>query len=335
MITKYYEKIKTIIRENLYFLLSLIAIIILFTFELPYVIYTPGGSIDLSGRIEVENGYSSTGSFSMAYVSMVKGNIPFLLMSYVIPNWDIVPTSDIKPQNETLNEMIEADRISMLQAQNNAILASFSLAGKEVNILSRTNHIVYISDDADTNLELFDEILKVNGEEIEDLSNLQMLISSLHVGDKVVLDVRRNGKESQKYAVVYPTDDGLKIGVSITTTYEYETNPRVSVSSKSSESGPSGGLMMALSIYNSLVEEDITNGKKIIGTGTIDQFGNVGEIGGVKYKLLGAIRKKADIFLVPEGNYEEAIAVKNQKKSDIRVISVKTLKDAIDAISKY
>lgn len=334
MITKYYEKIKTIIRENIYFLLSLAAIICLFTFELPYVIYTPGGAIELSNRIEVENGYDYSGSFSMAYVSMVKGNIPFLLLSYLLPNWDIVPTKDIKPQNETLDEMIEADRISMLQAQNNAIYASFSLAKKEIRILSQTNHIVYISELADTDLELFDEILCVNGKEIQNLADLQDLISSLQVGERVSLKVKRDDEELEKYAIVYPTTDGLKIGISISTTYDYETNPAVTISSKSSESGPSGGLMMALSIYNSLVEEDITRGKTIIGTGTIDHLGNVGEIGGVKYKLLGAIRKKADIFLVPEGNYEEAIAVKNQKKSDIRVISVKTLQDAIDAISK-
>ena len=90
--------------------------------------------------------------------------------------------------------------------------------------------------------------------------------------------------------------------------------------------------MMALSLYNSLIEEDITKGRKIIGTGTIDLNGNVGEIGGVKYKLIGAVKKKADIFLVPEGNYEEAVKVKNEKGYDIRLISVKTLEEAIEAL---
>ena len=63
-----------------------------------------------------------------------------------------------------------------------------------------------------------------------------------------------------------------------------------------------------LAIYNYLTEEDITHGKTIVGTGTIDINGNVGEISGVKYKLQGAIKEKADIFLVPSGdNYNEAI----------------------------
>ncbi|MCI8575863.1 MAG: hypothetical protein HFI09_05270, partial [Bacilli bacterium] len=104
--------------------------------------------------------------------------------------------------------------------------------------------------------------------------------------------------------------------------------------SKSSESGPCGGLMNALAIYNALVEEDITKGKKIIGTGTIDRDGTVGDIGGVKYKLLGAAKKKADIFLVPEKNYDEAIQVKNENHLDIRVISVRTLEEALAALAK-
>lgn len=321
-------------KENWKFLLSLILVIFLFTFEFPYVIYTPGGAIDLKERIEVENGYESEGSLSMAYVSMIKGNLPFLLFSYLMPNWDIVSTDRIKNENESLDEMIKADQISLIQAQNNAVYAAFSLAHKEVNVLSQTNHLVYISEEADTNLKLFDEIISMNGKEIDDLDRVREIVENLHVKDRVSFLVKRNGKELERYATVYSTSDGLKVGISISTTYEYETDPSVSFVSKSSESGPSGGLMNALAIYNALVEEDITKGKKIIGTGTIERDGTVGDIGGVKYKLLGASRKKADIFLVPEKNYDEAIQVKNDQDLDIRIISVRTLEEAIAAISK-
>ena len=332
MFTKYYEKVKSIIRENIYFLCSVIGIIFLFTFELPVVIYTPGGAIDLSERIKITDGYSSSGSFSMAYVSMMKGNIPFVLFSYLMPNWDVVSTNQIKPENESLDEMIMADRISMEQAQNNAIISAYRLANKEVTILKQVNHIVYISEEASTDLELFDEIETINGVTVENLHQLQELVMKMNEGDEVVFGVRRNNEKMEKRAKVYNTDEGLKVGVAITTTYEYETNPKIEINSKESESGPSGGLMMALSIYNMLVEKDITNGKTIIGTGTIDEEGNVGKIGGVKYKLLGASKRHADIFLVPEENYEEAIQVKQEEDLEIRVISVKTLAEAIEAL---
>ncbi len=321
-------------KENIVFFLSVVAVIFIFQVELPYVIYTPGGSIDLNERIEVENGYETKGSLSMAYVSMIKGNIPFLLFSYLMPNWDIVPENDIKSEDVTLDEMIRADQISLLQAQNNAVLSAFHYAGKEVKVKNKINHIIYISDEAKTDLELFDELISINGKEIDELKDIQNLISNCQVGDRVEIQVKREEEFYKKTAEVYAMEDGLKIGISIATTYEYETDPHVEILSKSSESGPSGGLMMALSIYNSLIPEDITKGKKIIGTGTINQDGVVGAIGGVKYKLLGAVKKKADIFLVPEENYDEVVKVKKEKNLEIRVISVRTLKQAVEEISK-
>jgi len=334
MFIKYYEKFKQFMKENGRFFLSIIGIVFLFTFELPYVIYTPGGSVSLSDRVEVEDGYSSSGSLEMAYVSMVKGNIPFLLFSFFMPNWDIVSTDQLKPKNETLDEMIRADQISLLEAQNNALYAAFTLANKEVHVTSETNHLVYISDEAKTDLKLFDEILQIAGKEVKSLNTIREVVNSYQAGDKISFMIKRDGEVLEKEAEVYSSMDGLKVGLSITTTYEYYTTPFVTLTSRKSESGPSGGLLTALAIYNSLVPEDITNGKKIIGTGTISKDGIVGEIGGVKYKLLGAVKEKADIFLVPEGNYAEAIQVKQEEDLNIKVVSVRTLKEAIEAISK-
>ena len=126
----------------------------------------------------------------------------------------------------------------------------------------------------------------------------------------------------------------MKIGVSLLTTYDYEVDPEVNITSKASEAGSSGGLMMSLTIYNQLVEEDITKGKKIVGTGTIDIDGNVGEIGGVKYKLIGAVKNDADIFMCPIENYEEAKKVAEEKDYDITIIAVHTFQEAIEKLEE-
>ena len=55
----------------------------------------------------------------------------------------------------------------------------------------------------------------------------------------------------------------------------------------------------------------------------------VGEIGGVKYKLMGAVSSKADIFFVPKENYKEALDTKNKYKYDIEIVEVGTLEEAI------
>ena len=121
------------------------------------------------------------------------------------------------------------------------------------------------------------------------------------------------------------------IGILITEKKEVETIPEVELKFKKSESGPSGGLMTALAIYNYLTPEDITHGKTIVGTGTIDINGNVGSIGGVKYKLKGAVKNKAEIFIVPNGeNYEEAIKLKEENNYEIEIVGVETFDDALN-----
>ena len=91
---------------------------------------------------------------------------------------------------------------------------------------------------------------------------------------------------------------------------------------------------MALSIYNYLTEEDITNGMNIAGTGTIDQYGNIGEIGGIKYKILGAIKNNVDVFIVPKENVKEAKKVAKDQDSDIIIITDKTLSGIIKQLQQ-
>ena len=71
---------------------------------------------------------------------------------------------------------------------------------------------------------------------------------------------------------------------------------------------------MAISIYDKLTGENLSKGDKIIGTGTIDMDGSVGEIGGVKYKLIGAVNNHAKVFICPTANYEEAMNIAKEKK---------------------
>lgn len=308
--------------------------ILLFGVELPYKIYTPGGMVNLETRIEVENGYSSKGQLGMAYVSVVRGTLPFLALSYLLPNWDLVPNEEITYENETMEETLKKDKLMMDQSMDNAIISSYRYANKEVHILKENAHITYLDEKANTDLQLFDILKTVDEEEVTDLNQLRAIVQKKKEGERLNLKVVRNDQEVDAYAITYNTEDGLKIGISLTTTYEFVETPKVTVKAKESESGPSGGLMMSLAIYNALVEEDITKGKKIIGTGTIDLDGNVGEIGGVEYKLLGAAKKKCDVFLVPKGNYEEAKKVQEEKKLKIELIPVSTLQEAIEALKK-
>ena len=90
--------------------------------------------------------------------------------------------------------------------------------------------------------------------------------------------------------------------------------------------GPSAGLMFTLGVYDLVTGQDLTGGRKIAGTGTIDLEGNVGPIGGVQQKVVAAERAGAEYFLSPPENYPDALAM----ATHITVIKIATAQDAID-----
>ena len=91
----------------------------------------------------------------------------------------------------------------------------------------------------------------------------------------------------------------------------------------------SAGMMYALGVIDKLTEADETGGKTIAGTGTIDAKGKVGAIGGIRLKMLGALRDGATWFLAPESNCNEVVGHVPQ---GLRVVKVSTLDEAYQAL---
>ncbi len=333
MFNKLYENIKDFMKNNWSYLLTFGIILAIFLIKIPYQVEMPGGIIDLNNRVTIngEEVDDIEGSFNMAYVSVVQGSIPYSLLSFIIPDWDLVKSSDVKMDNETVEEANKRDKLYLDQSKNYAIVAALETAGIKYEIKNKVNYVAMVSEDSKSDFKVGDYILEVEGKTLFDINELTDIISNTDVGDTLTFKVIRDKKEVDVKAEVYEDEDKHYIGIFVITNFDIESELDVKITSKSSESGPSGGLMMALMTYNAITGKDLTNGKKIVGTGTISLDGTVGEIGGVKYKLMGAVKNKADVFLVPAGdNYEDALKTKEEKGYDIEIVSVETLKDAIE-----
>ncbi len=331
-----FNKVKMFFKNNWSYLLTFGIILLLFLIKIPYQVEMPGGIIDLNNRVTVDGEETQIeGSFNMSYVSVVQGSIPYALLSYVIPDWDLVKSDDVKNENETIDEANKRDKLQLEQSKNYAIVAALRAAGYEPVIKDKVNYVAMVSIDSNNEFKVGDNILELDGEPLYDMDELKEIVNSHEVGDILTFKVLRNKKEVEVKGEVYSDKDGKYIGIYPITTFTIEAPVDVQITSKRTESGPSGGLMMALMTYNAIMKTDLTKGKKIVGTGTINLEGKVGPIGGVKYKLMGAVKHKADVFLVPAGeNYEEAIKVKKDKKYDIEIVPVETLKDAINYLEE-
>ncbi len=333
MFNKIYEKLKYIIKNNYKFIIAMIFIVFMFYYETPYMIYKSGGTINLNDRIIIEKEYKQDGSISMSYVTAMKGTPAFVLLSYIIPDWDLEKVSD--NNDASYDETLEIGKEYLKEGIDNAIISAFNESDYNINITKENIKVIFLSEKAKTDLKVGDILLKINDKDISNFNEVRQYINSLRENDKVSILVKNKGKEYKRYAYIYKEDENnLKIGVAFHTTFEYTTEIPVKINMKNNESGSSGGLMMSLQIYNALTEEDITKGLKIVGTGSINADGTVTEIGGVKYKVLAASKAKANLFFCPEENYEEAIYIKNKRNLKIDIVKVKKLKDVINYLKE-
>lgn len=333
MINKLYTLIKEYIKNNLGFIITLIAIILVFQINLPWSVYAPGGIISIDERLSGSS-YESNGSINLTYVTFVKGNIPSVLMGLILPSWDLVDNDDLKSSNEEMEDANKRNVIYLYESISNATYVAYTNAGIEPNITKTSYYIFYKDPKSKTDLKVGDKITKCDDKEITSLLDFVTYVENAK-NDTVKIEYVRDNKTKVTEEKLYHDDKGNnKLGVAITTIYEYDNIPNIKYREDDNESGSSGGLMLSLAYYNALVKEDITNGKKICGTGTISLDGTVGEIGGVKYKLAGAEKNKCDVFLVPSDNYQEAINVKKDNNYKIKIIKSSNFNQVIEDLKK-
>ena len=318
---------KKIIKENYGFILCLILVVLVCYVKLPYYILGPGGSINITDRVKMEGYKNNKGSINMLYVSEYKAT-PIMYLYGKIMNYDIEKNSTRQISNESISEVRKREVIMRDNSLDMAIISAYTEAGKKIEIKSKKNIVIGITSDNDC--EVGDTILLVEGNECDSVKEIREIINTKAVGDTIKFKILRDNKELEIESKVYIEDNMKVVGIIVMTDYEYDLSPKVNIKFRKSESGSSGGGMLALAIYNAITKEDIIKGRKISGTGTISADGTIGEIDGVKYKVMGAYKNNMDIVFVPSSNYKEAIDTKNKYHYDIDIVKVDNLKEVIN-----
>ena len=322
------NKIKEFFKNNIKYILILVIVGIIANYPLPYYIEAPGGTIDITNRIDIDGGYVSKGSLNLLYVTEYRGNVMTYLMGLVLPSFDIEKQEERQISNESAQDIYIRNRVMLENSIDNATILAYRYANKTVNITGYNN--VILANYNDNDLKIGDNIISIDDVKVSNLIDIKNELDKKEANQTITISVMRDNKE---HSFKIKLDDEKKLGIIVQTDYEYELDPEINIKFKTSESGSSGGLMLALSIYNAITSEDITHGLKVAGTGTIDIEGNVGEIGGIKYKIMGAVRNKMDLVFVPAANYDEAIEVKKENNYDIDIIKVNTFEEALNYLN--
>lgn len=135
--------------------------------------------------------------------------------------------------------------------------------------------------------------------------------------EKITITTKRAPKENR--AIV-----GIQAGTDHTFPFEIDIK-------LADVGGPSAGLMFSLGIVDKLTPGQLTGGKFIAGTGTIDDQGKVGPIGGINMKLVGARNAGARYFLTPGDNCKAAAS---DTPGGLTLVKVKTIDDAKKSLEK-
>ena len=335
MIQKIIKNIKDFFKnpkEVISFFLPIVIMLILLIPVDYTVTFSTGGTINIDNKISVSNEKKKDGSFNSAYVKQAKGNILTFTLGKLIKGIDLEKNEKIIYDNETIEDYNFRNKLYFKESISSSVKLAYQKANKPINVVGSNMYVIYIDEHSNSDLKVQDEILKINDVIVNNLNDIKNILLNYKENDVINVTVKRNNKEIDVKSKLIKLNDEVKMGVSIITIYDYDVSKDVNLKFGNKESGPSGGLMFTLSIYNKLVDEDITKNRKIVGTGTIDLNGNVGEIGGVKYKLKGAVKSKADIFICPYENYDEAINLKNKYNYDIEIIKVSTFDEAIEKL---
>lgn len=302
--------------------------VIAWNIELPYLAYSVGPVSDAADAVVVEgvDVFPPEGELLMLTVLNQDVNVFEAVIAGFDPTIDLirkeavrrVGESDEEYRNRVLQQMSDSNFRSIAVALG---YLGYELVPTEVVI----NDIVPDVPAADV-LELGDTVIEVNGAEIKSVDDFPPALEGFGVGDAIDVTVLRG--EDRVDLEVELAEREEEPGVPMIGIVLGElTEPPFPITIEAGDvGGPSAGMMHSIAIIDALTEGELTGGRVIAGTGTIDFDGNIGNIGGIRQKVVAAEAAGAEYILVPKGNYESALTA---PRDSIEIVPVGTLTEAI------
>jgi PDZ domain-containing protein len=303
--------------------------------RLPYYVLSPGSATAVEPLVKVDGApsYDHPGKVLFTTVSLLGDANPFaVLRGWLSNDEEVVAQKEITggtPQKTYEQLNVQAMTDSKLTATKVAL----EHLGFPVTAHGDGVAIIQVTPQgpADGKLQIGDVITAVDTSPVTLAEQSVRAVQRHKPGDTIAFTVERNN--APQTVAVQAGDDGkgtARIGIGLQTkNLRYDSPVKVSIDT-GRVGGPSAGLAFTLALIGDLSSGDLTGGRKVAVTGTIDDQGRVGPVGGAAQKAVTARRAGAVAFLVPPD--EEKAAKSHSGK--MRIITVKTLDDALAALQQ-
>ncbi len=304
--------------------------------SLPYYALAPGDARQVNDLISVpkDRAFPPRGEFLLSTVSLSRVNALQAFFGWLDSDVDVLPEDQIlgsTPRKQFTQQNIQ----EMDTSKQLAAVVALRRLGYEVAEQGKGARVLQVEKDAPASGRLLqgDVITGIDGRPAS-LSREVIQAIRLHkAGESVRLDVLgAKGGTRVEEIVLGRRPDGAEgyLGVVLDTKEQKFDYPFDVVIDSGTIGGPSAGLAFTLGVLDTLTAGELTGGKSVAATGTIEIDGNVGDVGGVVQKTAAVRAAGASVFLVPPGEYEDA---RRHAGSKLKVIKVTSLDEALAALA--
>jgi PDZ domain-containing protein len=310
----------------------LVALVAAAWIRLPYYAVGPGPAREVTPLIVIGDRprFDATGHLVMTTVRWYQVTPLQALVAWIEPDWKVLPERDLYPPNTSVETERQRSISEMDQSKIDAtlvVLQELTRYPKDHGTGALVESTVSTCP-ADGHLFPGDIITRIDGRPIANRIQASRAIESAAPGERLDFVVNVDGQTEHASFTREPCGSNGErlVGVDLLNAFPFD----VAISS-AEIGGPSAGLMFALGLYELLTPNDLTRGRTIAGTGTIDLGGRVGPIGGIEDKVIAAREAGASIFLAPARNMPELNGIDT---GDMRVISVRSFDQAVRALEE-
>lgn len=329
---------RPLVRTVIVLSVLLVAVLVSSRVNLPYYALAPGTAREVDNLIEAKQAkiFKSEGEVLLTTISLYQVNPLQAVEGWLRPDVDIVPQKEVLPPQVSDKEYQQYNFDVMDSSKQTAIIVALRRLGHDVKERGEGALVERVLPQfpAQGRLRQGDVIKAVNGEPVSLVQEATASIGQHRAGDVLTLDVAQpDGSEARQVQVPLaadPEQGGKPVLGVVLRTFKRDFELPFDVDIKSEGiGGPSAGLAFTLGVIEALTPGELTGGRKVAATGTIEIDGRVGDVGGVEQKTAAVKAAGADVFLVPANEYE--IARKRAGKK-LSVIKVTTLQEALDAL---
>lgn len=314
------------------------AVVIGFNWSLPYYALAPGSARDVGSLIAADGAktYPADGEVLLTTISLQQVHPIEAFVGWLRSDVDVVPEDRIKPPDTSNQEYRQQNFEVMDESKQNAIVVALRRLGYEVKEKGQGALIERVLPQFPVKGILREgEVIKaIDGKPVGLVTDATAVIGTHKPGDVLAIDVAQPDGSGARQALVplaADPDQGGKVVLGVfLRTFKRDFDAPFKVDIRSGNiGGPSAGLAFTLGVIDSLTPGELTGGRKVAVTGTIEIDGRVGDVGGVAQKTSAVRKAGADVFLVPAGEYEVA---RQYAGPGLQVIKVTTLQEALDAL---